>query len=70
MKSDNNTKANAIVKLAWRLDEAAAATGLSIQFLRKEVRANKLKTQRLGRCVVILDKELKRYLEGTTNEDE
>ena len=51
-------------RLAWRLEDAAKAIGVSVQFLRKEIRAQHLQVTRLGRCVVILDVELRRYLKG------
>lgn len=51
-------------RLAWRVEEVAKATGLSVPFLRKEIRDGKLNAKKMGRCVVILDQELRIYLMG------
>jgi hypothetical protein len=59
-KTFNNKKS--ITRLAWRLEEIANETGLSIQFLRKEIRNNNLKAQKKGRCVLVLDADLRNYL--------
>jgi hypothetical protein len=36
------------LRLSWRLDQLAKATGLSIPFLRKEARFGRLKTLKKG----------------------
>jgi hypothetical protein len=56
-------------RIAWRLKEVSKLTGLSENFLRKEICARKLHTQKLGRCVVILDSDLHNYLRGNKNEN-
>jgi hypothetical protein len=50
-------------RLAWRLDEIAKATGLSVAFLRKQDRESKLPTKRVGGAVLVLDSDLRRWLE-------
>lgn len=49
-------------KLAWTLREVSEATGLSLPFLRKEVKDLRLIAKRFGRRVVILESDLKNYL--------
>jgi excisionase family DNA binding protein len=49
-------------KLAWGLSEVSSATGLSIPFLRAEVRAGRLPVRRFGRRVLVRDEDLKVYL--------
>jgi len=58
------TNGNATPRLAWRLNEVAAATGFSMQFLRKLDRDGSLPTRRQGSAVYILDADLHRWLEG------
>ena len=55
-------------KLAYSVDEIAEQTTLSKAFLRNEIRAGRLKINRFGRRVLVLDKNLKDYLEGDNNE--
>jgi hypothetical protein len=55
----DNKKSN---RLAWRLDEVSGATGLSIPFLRKEIRNLRLKARKRGRCVIVMDSDLQSYL--------
>jgi len=50
-------------RLAWGLAEVASALGVSLGFLRKEIRRGSLKAVKVGRRVLILDQDLKRYLE-------
>ena len=50
-------------KVAWALAEIAESTGLSIAFLRNEVRRNALPIKRFGRRVLVLEEDLRRYLE-------
>lgn len=60
-------------KIAWSLAEISEATGLSQGFLRNEVRRGNLLTKRFGRRVLVMDGELRRYLEegsGAGNNDE
>ncbi|MBV9549815.1 MAG: helix-turn-helix domain-containing protein [Alphaproteobacteria bacterium] len=49
-------------KLAYRLDEAAAATGIGRSTLYRRARQGKLKMKRDGGNTVILREELKRFL--------
>lgn len=49
-------------KLAWGLADIASQTGLSIGFLRNEVRAKRLLTRKFGRRILVLDEDLHRYL--------
>jgi len=51
-------------RLAWRIEEIAKKTGLSVQFLRKEIRNGNLKAQKKGRCILVLESELRNYLES------
>lgn len=51
-------------RLSWRIDEIAKATGLSSQFIWKQIRLDKLKVRKIGRCVLVLDEDLKMYLRG------
>jgi hypothetical protein len=53
---------------AWRLKELAAAYGLSVSFLRKEIRAGRLAARRAGAAVLVLDRDFQRYLEGPMGE--
>ncbi len=50
--------------MAYSVDEIAEQTTLSKAFLRNEIRAGRLKINRFGRRVLVLDKNLKNYLEG------
>lgn len=49
-------------RIAWGLAEIAESTGLSLAFLRNEVRRNALPAKRFGRRVLVLDEDLRRYL--------
>jgi excisionase family DNA binding protein len=51
-------------RLAWSIGEIAATTGLSAGFVRKEIRAGRLMARRAGRRVLVLDRDLRRYLDG------
>jgi excisionase family DNA binding protein len=50
-------------RMAWGLGEVAEFTGLSLAFLRNEVRAGRLPVRRFGRRVLVRDEDLKTYLE-------
>jgi hypothetical protein len=50
-------------RLAWRLEQIATETGLSVQFLRKEIRNGRLQTRKIGRCVVVLNQDLMNFLQ-------
>lgn len=49
-------------RLAWGLIEVSECTGLSVAFLRAEVRAGRLPVRRFGRRVLVRDEDLKDYL--------
>ena len=49
-------------RLAWGLHEVSTVTGLSVPFLRAEVRAGRLPVRRFGRRVLVRDEDLKAYL--------
>jgi excisionase family DNA binding protein len=51
-------------RLAWGLSEVSECTGLSVAFLRAEVRAGRLPVRRFGRRVLVRDEDLKAYLSG------
>jgi len=51
------------IRMAWSLADIARATGLSVNFLRYEVRRGNLIVRRFGRRVLVGDQELRRYLE-------
>ena len=49
-------------RLAWGLAEISEFTGLSMGFLRNEVRAGNLPVRRFGRRVLVRDEDLREYL--------
>ena len=49
-------------KLGWTLEELARSLGVSVPFLRLEVKRGRLKAAHLGRRVVLLDSDVQRYL--------
>lgn len=49
-------------RLAWSLKDISKNTGLSVGFLRNEVRAKRLQLKKFGRRVLVLDSDLKAYL--------
>ena len=55
-------------RIAWSLAEISKATGLSVGFLRNDVRRGVLKIRKFGRRVLVLDGELKRYLNEGSDE--
>jgi excisionase family DNA binding protein len=57
-------------KLAWSVAEISEATGLSMGFLRNEVRRGKLPTRKFGRRVLVLDQDLQTYLHGGSEKKE
>lgn len=55
-------------RMAWSLAEISASTGLSMGFLRNEVRRGTLPIKKFGRRVLVLEEDLKNYLtEGRPN---
>ncbi len=51
-------------RIAWSLADISEATGLSMGFLRNEVRRGALPIRKFGRRVLVLDEDLKIYLEN------
>ena len=49
-------------KLGWTLEELARSLSVSVPFLRLEVKRGRLKAAHLGRRVVLLDRDVERYL--------
>lgn len=49
-------------RIAWSLADIAKQTGLSLGFLRNEVRGTRLPVRKFGRRVLVLDEDLRRYL--------
>jgi len=60
MEDDKKSKGQ---KLGWTLQELANSLSVSVPFLRLEVKRGHLKAAHLGRRVVLLDAEVRRYLE-------
>jgi hypothetical protein len=50
--------------VGWGLEELAAATGLSVGLLRKEIRRGALPVTRIGRRVLVLDEDWRAYVAG------
>jgi excisionase family DNA binding protein len=50
-------------KLGWTFEELANSLSVSVPFLRLEVKRGRLKAAHLGRRVVLLDAEVRRYLD-------
>ena len=55
-------KKNNNQKLGWTFEELARSLSVSVPFLRLEVKRGRLKAAHLGRRVVLLDTEVRRYL--------
>ena len=56
------SRSDSVPKLGWTLDELARSLSVSVPFLRLELKRGRLKAAHLGRRVVILDTEVRRYL--------
>lgn len=56
-------------RLAWGLHEISECTGLSVAFLRAEVRAGRLPVRRFGRRVLVRDEDLRVYLSQGSHGD-
>jgi hypothetical protein len=57
-----------IQRIAWSLAEISEATGLSLGFLRNDVRRGALPVRKFGRRVLVLDQDLRAYLDkGSEN---
>lgn len=59
MDQENKSKST---KLGWTFEELAASLSVSVPFLRLEVKRGRLKAAHLGRRVVLLDRDVQRYL--------
>ncbi len=59
-------------RVTWSLAEISEVTGLSKSFLRYEVRRGNLPVRKFGRRVLVLDGDLRAYIEngstGSKNE--
>ena len=51
-------------RLSWALAEVSQLTGLSVGFLRNDVRSGRLPIRRFGRRIVVLDQDLEHYLDN------
>ena len=49
-------------KLGWTFEELASSLSVSVPFLRLEVKRGRLKAAHLGRRVVLLDSDVRRYI--------
>ena len=49
-------------RIAWSLADISKQTGLSLGFLRNEVRAERLPIRKFGRRVLVLDEDLRAYV--------
>jgi excisionase family DNA binding protein len=49
-------------RIAWSLAEISESTGLSLGFLRNDVRRGALPIKRFGRRVLVLKEDLENYL--------
>jgi hypothetical protein len=54
-------------KLGWTLYELASSLSVSVPFLRLEIKRGRLRAAHLGRRVVVLDPEVRRYLAEASN---
>jgi excisionase family DNA binding protein len=53
-----------VTRSAYSVSEISQSTGLSTGFLRKQIRLGSLRARKLGRRVVVLDTDLRRFLHG------
>lgn len=54
-------------RIAWSLSEISTVTGLSVNFLRYEVRRGNLAIRRFGRRVLVRDEDLRSYIANGSN---
>jgi hypothetical protein len=59
MDQENKSKSR---KLGWTFEDLATSLSVSVPFLRLEVKRGRLKAAHLGRRVVLLDSDVRRYL--------
>lgn len=65
MDEDKRSKSQ---KLGWTFEELANSLRVSVPFLRLEVKRGRLKAAHLGRRVVLLDAEVRRYLDDAADD--
>lgn len=58
------TEVQSSTKMAWSINEIATSTGLSPAFIRGDIRRGLLLTRKFGRRVVVLDRDLRNYLDN------
>lgn len=63
MKTNRTSVTKTNARLAWGVAEISASTGLSAGFVRHEIKSGRLQARRVGRRVLVLDADLRRYLE-------
>jgi excisionase family DNA binding protein len=63
MKQENNSNP----KLGWTLEELARSLSVSVPFLRLEIKRGRLRAAHLGRRVVVLDGEVRKYLDDAND---
>ena len=68
MAKTNQLETQSQPKLAWPIDEAAQATGLSKGFFRKIIANGELRATRAGRRVLIRDCDLRAWLDRNVQE--
>ena len=56
-------------KLGWTLNDLAHSLSVSVPFLRLEIKRGRLKAAHLGRRVVVLDMEVRRYLDQASGDE-
>lgn len=59
-----------VERLAWGINEAAKSCGVSPGHIRNVIAAGELPTKRLGRRVLILDADLRRWVGRGAGEHE
>ena len=59
------SKANkTLPKVSWTLLEIAEATGLSLSFIRYEVKRGNLPIKKFGRRILVLNQDFNNYMEN------
>jgi excisionase family DNA binding protein len=58
-----------MLRVSWRPFEVAEKIGVSLAFIRKEIRLKNIKITKLGRAIVILEEDLQIYLKSRGNEN-
>jgi excisionase family DNA binding protein len=66
MDQENNPKSP---KLGWTFEEVARSLSVSVPFLLLGVKRGQLKAAYLGRRVVVVDTEVKRYLAAAVGDE-